>query len=64
MKRIIIEVDTDGKVSLETKGFAGHGCKDVTKEIETALGLKESDQNTPEAYTAKNEYVPVKGRWS
>ena len=63
MKRIIIEVDMTGKVSVETHGYAGHGCKDATKEIEVALGLKESDQNTPEAYTAKNEYVPVKGRW-
>ncbi|MFN9938221.1 MAG: DUF2997 domain-containing protein [bacterium] len=55
MKIIEVIVDTKGGVSMETKGFAVTGCRDVTKALERALGVITSDRDTPELHLASEQ---------
>jgi hypothetical protein len=44
-----ITVDiTDGKATIETKGFAGKACLDATAALEKAMGIRTFDKKTPE----------------
>lgn len=58
MIRIIeIIISPTGETKLETKGFAGAGCRDATKLLESALGMRTSEQLTAEYHaqqTARN----------
>ena len=56
MKTIIVIVSPEGNARLETKGFAGAGCRDASRAIERALGSQTSEQLTPEFHqTASTE---------
>jgi hypothetical protein len=48
MKQIIIDIDTDGSTTITTKGFRGAECLKETLALEAALGVKISDEKTPE----------------
>lgn len=48
MEELIINVDSDGAVQITVKGVKGKSCKDVTKQIEQALGKVTSDKPTAE----------------
>jgi len=50
MKTIEITVDADGRVTVQTKGFAGGACKEASRFVERALGLVVADVPTAEAY--------------
>ena len=50
MKIIEILVSPDGQTRLQTKGFAGTSCQDASRFLEQALGVKTSDQRTPESF--------------
>ncbi len=60
MKQIIVIVDTDGNTSVETKGFKGQGCKAASKALVTALGTRQSDKSTPEAYGSEGVSNAIK----
>ena len=60
MKEIIIEVDLEGNVKIETRGYKGTACKDATKAIEKALGAVTSDIPTAEAH--EREELHNRGR--
>ncbi len=47
-RTIEITVKPDGSTSLETKGFAGNGCRAASEVLERALGSRESEQLTSE----------------
>ncbi len=49
---IIIEVliSPQGQVSLQTKGFAGSSCREVSRFLEEALGTTLAERATPEFY--------------
>lgn len=47
-EQIIIEVDTTGAAKVEVKGHAGPGCKELTAQIERALGETAKDTKTNE----------------
>jgi hypothetical protein len=51
MKSIIIEINNDGEVVIETLGFKGEACAKATEAIEKALGVPSSRKKKPE-YTA------------
>ena len=49
MTRVIeITISPTGETKLETKGFAGAGCRDATRLLESALGIRTSEQLTAE----------------
>lgn len=47
-KEIVFEIDGDGAVTVEGKGFVGSECETLTRPIEEALGDVESRQYKPE----------------
>ncbi len=47
-RAIEITVKPDGSTSLETKGFAGNGCRAASEFLERALGSRGSEQLTSE----------------
>lgn len=49
MKEIIVSVDIEGDVRIETKGFVGSECRKETSALERALGKVRSDVPTAEA---------------
>jgi len=54
-KIIEIIVSPDGKSRLETKGFVGGACRDVSKFIEQALGHPVQEQLKPEFHTQQSQ---------
>ena len=50
MKTIEITVDRDGRVTVETRGFAGGQCREASRFVEDALGARTSERMTAEFY--------------
>jgi hypothetical protein len=48
MKTIELIVAPDGSSRLETRGFAGEVCRDASRFLEEALGVRLSETLTPE----------------
>ena len=49
-RTIEITVKPDGSTSLETKGFAGNGCRAASEFLEQTLGSRGSEQLTSEIH--------------
>ena len=49
-KTIEITVDSEGGVSVKTKGFTGSSCKDASRFIEQALGQSSHEILLPEYF--------------
>ena len=49
-KIIEVTVSPTGDVTVQTKGFTGGECREATRNLEAALGVKISDQPTSEFY--------------
>lgn len=45
---IEITVSPQGETRIETKGFAGPTCREASRELEAALGVRDSEQLTTE----------------
>lgn len=56
MSRIIeVTVSPKGEVTLQTKGFKGEQCREATRGLEAALGVRTGEQLTDEFHaTAAN----------
>ena len=54
---IVITISPTGETKLETKGFAGSGCRDATKLLESALGIRTSEQLTPEYHAQQGMHT-------
>jgi len=50
MKKIIVKVTKEGKVTVKTEGFSGSSCMEGSKFIEEALGSTSSMEHTNEYY--------------
>ena len=48
MKTINIIVSPKGETTLQTKGFAGAECQEASRQLESALGIRQGEQLTPE----------------
>jgi len=48
MKQIIVDIETNGAVTIDAVGFTGTECQDATKFLEQALGTKTQMQRKPE----------------
>jgi hypothetical protein len=53
-KTIEITVDSEGGVSVKTKGFTGSTCKDASRFIEQALGHSSHETLLPEYFQQGN----------
>lgn len=51
---IVIE---GGKATVETQGYKGAACKDVTAELQKRLGRTESDDPTPEFHEREAQQI-------
>ena len=49
-RTIEITVSPQGETKLETKGFVGSICRDASRLLEQALGIKAEEQLTTEFY--------------
>lgn len=47
-KIIEVIVQPNGETKIETKGFAGSSCKEASRFLEQALGLRTAEQLTAE----------------
>ena len=56
MKTIEIIVASDGKTTVQTKGFAGSSCRDASRFLEQALGQRTAEELTAEFH--QTETVP------
>ena len=45
-----ISIGPNGEIQIEVKGVKGSGCTEITKDIEEALGVVVSRENTSEYY--------------
>lgn len=50
MQKIIIEVDKNSKVTVETSGFKGEACKNITEELIKAIGSVEKTTDKDELF--------------
>ena len=57
---IEIIVDPSGAARLQTRGFAGPGCREASRLLEQALGTVSSDAPTPEMYQLATEAQPLR----
>ena len=49
MSKIIeVTVSPQGETTIQTKGFTGEQCRDATRSLEAALGVRTREQLTPE----------------
>lgn len=48
MKTIAITVSPTGETRIEARGFRGPDCREATKSLEQALGLRTAEQLTAE----------------
>ena len=48
MQQIIVDIDTDGAIKIDAKGFTGTDCEEATQFLEAALGVITERQHKPE----------------
>ncbi len=49
-RTIEIIVSPQGETRIETKGFSGSACREASRSLEQALGVKAAEQLTSEFY--------------
>ena len=47
-KTIEVTVSPKGETTIQTKGFTGEACRDATRNLEAALGVRTREQLTSE----------------
>jgi hypothetical protein len=57
-----VEIDANGKVVIQTKGFQGASCLQATKSLESALGLVTDDTKTREFHQAASQSQPQQAK--
>ena len=62
MKQIEVLISPDGQSRILSKGFSGGLCRDATKELEQALGKRQSEQLTVEFYQPLQQTNPQQER--
>jgi hypothetical protein len=55
MAQLTIDIALGGETKIKVTGHAGPGCKNLTKDIEDALGTVTSDQKTGEYHQAAQQ---------
>jgi hypothetical protein len=60
MKTIEITVGPKGETRVETKGFAGPGCREASRFVEQALGQKTAETLTAEFHQGQEARQDLK----
>lgn len=66
-KRIIVEVDENGEIKIETVGFQGKGCIEESQWVKDLIGKEISQQLTPAYFTKttdkekRTKHLPICG---
>ena len=55
--QINVTIDEKGNPTVEVEGYTGKGCKDITKNIEAALGAVTETTEKPEFYRQEQKNV-------
>lgn len=50
MEQVVVTIERNGAVQIEVNGVTGGRCKDVTAQLERALGVSGSSEEKPEFY--------------
>ena len=63
IRTIEVTVSPKGETTVQTKGFTGGSCRDASKLLEQALGVKAGEQMTAEFYAAQQveQTQPARG---
>lgn len=58
-EEIKVVIDADANVTVSVAGVKGKSCKDLTRQLEAALGTVTKDELTREAYEqpARNQII-------
>ena len=56
-KEVIIEIDREGNISIEGKGFSGGACENVIAPLEQELGVTTKKTHKPEFYQKEKRVV-------
>ncbi len=59
MKEMIVKIDKNGNISIDTNGFTGDECIRETKKLEQALGVVTSREKKPSFYARIKRTVGV-----
>lgn len=59
MPTIDLLVSPTGEAKIETHGFSGPACQHATKDLEVALGVKQSEMLTAEYHASASEQADV-----
>jgi hypothetical protein len=54
-KEIVVEVDPNGQIKIEGKGFIGTQCQKATRYLEEKLGLRTSLSKKSEFYEVEQK---------
>ncbi len=62
-RKIIVEIDNNGEVRLETRGYSGPVCLEESKFLKDLLGKEISQQLVPQFYQKNKtkKYLPICG---
>ncbi|MBI1349122.1 DUF2997 domain-containing protein [bacterium] len=52
---IVVTISPQGEITLETQGLTGPSCRDVSRQLEAALGLVTRDTPTTAFYVGEWE---------
>jgi hypothetical protein len=61
MKKIEVVITPSGEVTVETSGFKGKACQDVTAQLNRALGSVVSETKKPEFYQVAAGELKARG---
>lgn len=59
MKKIIVTISPEGKISVEAEGYAGNSCVEATRFLKS-LGTVTEEQKKPEFYEAPLQQEEVR----
>lgn len=63
MNKIIeVVISANGQTSIETRGYTGNACRDASRFLEDALGLRTADTSTVEVNHIAQQAAHQQGR--
>lgn len=54
-RQILVTISPDGAVEVKVQGHSGPGCRDLTRQLEEALGQTKADRMTAEYHQPERQ---------